>query len=125
MAARLDIGRSDLQALERLMLDGPHGPAELGTALGMRPASVTSLLDRLERSGHVRRQAHPSDRRRLLVFPTEQAEEDGWKAVMPLVGLLEAAADGLDEEERRTVAAYLDRVIDALRTYSKDPGHGD
>lgn len=117
MAARLGVGVSDLHALERLMLSGPHGPAELGTALRMRPASVTSLVDRLEASGHVRREAHPTDRRRLVLVPTDKAGVDGWTAVKPLVDGLEAAAEDLDEEQRRTVASYLDRVIEALLSY--------
>jgi DNA-binding MarR family transcriptional regulator len=115
MAARLGIGVSDLHALERLMLDGPVGPAEISTALGIRPASATALVDRLERTGHVRREPHAFDRRRLVLVPTEKALTDGWAAVMPLVASLEAAAEGLDEDQRRAVALYLDRVIEGLR----------
>ena len=118
MAARLGIGMSDLHALERLMLNGPVGPAEISAALGIRPASATALVDRLERTGHVRREPHVSDRRRLVLVPTEKAMTDGWAAVMPLVASLEAAAEGLDDDQRRAVASYLDRVIESLRAYS-------
>jgi hypothetical protein len=37
---------------------------------------------------------------------------------MPLVASLEAAAEGLDEDQRRAVALYLDRVIEGLRAYA-------
>ena len=117
-AARLGIGMSDLQALERLLLNGPVGPAEISTSLGIRPASATALVDRLEGTGHVRREPHDSDRRRLVLVPTEKARRDGWAAVMPLVASLEAAAAELDDDQRRAVAGYLDRVIESLRAYA-------
>ena len=37
---------------------------------------------------------------------------------MPLVASLEAAAAGLDDDQRRAVAGYLDRVIESLRAYA-------
>jgi DNA-binding MarR family transcriptional regulator len=119
MAAALGIGLTDLQAVERVMLDGALGPAELGAAIGVRPASVTALVDRLERSGHVVRTPHPTDRRRQVLHATAKAQSDGWAAIAPLVaGLIDAAAD-LDDEQRATVALYLDRVTEALRTYAR------
>jgi len=94
------------------------GPVELGHRLGgMRSASATALVDRLEAAGHVERRRHPSDRRRLVVVPTDQAEEAGEEAFAPLtVGLDEAAAD-LSPEERVAVARYLDRVTEAIGSF--------
>ncbi|MGL1340035.1 MarR family transcriptional regulator, partial [Vibrio parahaemolyticus] len=37
---------------------------------------MTALLDRLERTGHVRRERHPTDRRKILVRGTEQTEDE-------------------------------------------------
>lgn len=118
MATRLGLGLTDLQALEELMLTGPVGPGDLGAALDMRPTAVVALLDRLERSGHARREPHSSDRRRLVIRPTDKVDADGREAVMPLVALLEQAADNLDEEQRLTVAGYLSLVIEAFQAYS-------
>lgn len=118
MAAALGIGLTDLQAVERVMLDGALGPAELGSALGVRPASVTALVDRLERSGHVVRTPHPTDRRRQVLHATAKAQTDGWAAIAPLVASLTEAAADLDERQRETVALYLDRVTAALRGYA-------
>ena len=120
MAATLGIGLTDLHAVERVMLDGALGPAELGAALGVRPASVTALVDRLERSGHVVRTPHPTDRRRQVLQPTGKAQTDGWAAIAPLVaGLVDAAAD-LDDGQRAAVALYLERVTEALRAYARN-----
>jgi DNA-binding Lrp family transcriptional regulator len=41
--------------------------SELGTAVGARPTTLTSVLDRLERRGHITRGSRPGDRRAVLV----------------------------------------------------------
>ncbi len=47
------------------------GQTELADALGITTSSVTSLIDRMERSGLVKRQPHPRDRRRTVVQLTK------------------------------------------------------
>ncbi len=99
--------------------EGPLGSVELGNRLGgMRSASATALVDRLEAAGHVERR-HPSDRRRLVVVPTERADEASYEAFAPLDAELMAAADDLTDEERAAVARYLDRVVEASNSFNE------
>lgn len=123
VARRLGLGTRDLWALEHLAVDGPLGPAELGHRLGIRSASATTLVDRLEAAGHVARHPHPTDRRRLAVTPTGPSAAAAYEAIAPLVAGLEAAAAELTPAERAAAARYLDRVIDVMRSYvaSQDP----
>src|SRR3972149_3396185 len=46
-------------------------PNEIAERLILSRASVTSLLDSLERRGYVRRRPHPTDRRMLLIELTD------------------------------------------------------
>ena len=63
----LDLTASEINALANLA-DG-HGRtmSELGAAVGARPTTLTSVLDRLERRGHVTRGVRPGDRRAVLI----------------------------------------------------------
>ncbi len=116
----MGMGSNDVWALERLNMEGPLGPAELGRRLGgMRAASATALVDRLEAAGHVERRRHPSDRRRLVVVTTERAYEAGGEAILPLVAGLEEAANELTDEERAVVARYLDRVVEVTDSFNE------
>ena len=47
--------------------NGPMSPSELGERLIVTRATVTGLLDSLERHGFVRRSRNPADRRGLVV----------------------------------------------------------
>jgi DNA-binding MarR family transcriptional regulator len=49
---------------------GPMSPSELGERLIVTRATVTGLVDSLERRGFVRRYANPADRRSLIVEMT-------------------------------------------------------
>lgn len=116
----LGMGSNDVWALERLGMEGPLGPVELGKRLGgMRSASATALVDRLEAAGHVERRRHPSDRRRLVVVPTERAYKAGSEAIAPLGDSLEKVASELTDEERAVVARYLDRVVETINSFNE------
>lgn len=121
LARRLGLGVNDMTALDHLLQSGPLGPAELGHLLGMRSASATALVDRLEAMGHVERRPHPTDRRRLVVEPTPHAVEEVLGVIRPIVADLDAVAEDLTPDERQVVVRYLSRVSGVMGSY----GSGD
>src|SRR5919199_4288009 len=71
------LGRTDVRALVAIMDAARGGSAltagALGQAVELSSASVTALVDRLERAGHVQRVRDPADRRRVVLEMTESA----------------------------------------------------
>lgn len=119
LAHRLGIGFTDTTALDHLLSSADGlGPTELGTRLGIRSASATTLVDRLEAAGHARRVPHPSDRRRQAVVATEQARDDVLEALAPLFHRVEEAAARLTPEQAAATAAFLREVAEAMRDYA-------
>lgn len=53
---------------------GPSTQQSLAAALSVSARNVTGLVDGLVASGHVSREAHPTDRRATLVTPTAKGE---------------------------------------------------
>jgi DNA-binding MarR family transcriptional regulator len=125
LARRLGLGVNDLAALEHLFgVPQGLGPADLGRLLGIRSASATALVDRLEAAGHVVRESHGSDRRRRVVRPTAHARVELLGALQPLVDAVEEAAAGLGEPEREVVEAFLLRAADLVHRAVGDPAAG-
>lgn len=118
LARALGIPPTDVWAMEHLLTAGPLGPVELGNRLGIRSASATTLVDRLERAGHAERRRHDVDRRRLVVVPTQEGAQAVGAAFAPLSEALDAAAEELTPEGRAAAAQYLRRVTAALEGYS-------
>lgn len=72
VAASLGMNPTDLRCLELLGLESEATPSRLAELLGLTTGAVTGILDRLERTGFVRREADPADRRRVFVRPVPE-----------------------------------------------------
>jgi DNA-binding MarR family transcriptional regulator len=71
LSNRFGISAHDLRVLLYLDAATDVSPKDVGTKLEQSSGSITPLLDRLEKSGHIVRRAHPSDRRGLTLHLTE------------------------------------------------------
>jgi DNA-binding MarR family transcriptional regulator len=88
--------------------------SELARELGMRGASATVLVDRLERAGHAVRERDPEDRRRVWVSATPAATEAILPVWVPSIDRLDAVGRALDSGERDVVVRYLRAVREAV-----------
>src|SRR5919109_2088484 len=67
VGSQLDFKDVDLDCLDILDAHGPLGPTELARRAGLHPATMTGILDRLERGGWIVRERDPADRRAVRV----------------------------------------------------------
>ncbi len=71
----LDLTASEVNAMANLADGRSRTISELGKAVGVRPTTLTSVLDRLERRGHITRGNRPGDRRVVVVELTSDGRE--------------------------------------------------
>ncbi len=64
-----------LNVLTMLDTDGPDSMSHLADALDVSVASMTGIVDRMERRGLVERRHEDRDRRVVLVYPTEAGRD--------------------------------------------------
>lgn len=91
----------------------------LGAELGINSAGTSSLIDRLERLGHLTRTRDERDRRRVLLSVTPRAVELGWAAFGPAIEGAVALLREFDEAETAAVRRFLHGFLAAL---SAEPG---
>jgi DNA-binding MarR family transcriptional regulator len=65
-------GPRHLSALFALAMSGPEAVGELADRMGLSPATVSQLVNELERGGFVDRREDPHDRRRTIVSLAER-----------------------------------------------------
>jgi DNA-binding MarR family transcriptional regulator len=112
-------GLSNTAAQTLAIIEGagePLAPSIIAERLMITTGSMTSLLDTLERRGLVRRQAHPSDRRRLLVHLTDEGEALVDTFLPEIVAVQTALVAGLSEADRATAVHLSERLAAAART---------
>ncbi|AYC41822.1 MarR family winged helix-turn-helix transcriptional regulator [Streptomyces griseorubiginosus] len=116
-ARRNALHPTDVRALIALMdasrADEEMSAGRLGALLGLNSAGTTSLIDRLERGGHVRRVRGRADRRKVVVEVDEKAVELGQAFFGPLIDRTVELLQGYDERERAAIRGFLEGVRDA------------
>lgn len=108
----LDLGASEVNALANLADGHARTVSQLGTAIGTRPTTLTSVLDRLERRGHIRRSTSNDDRRSVLVELTESGHASAALILRTLANIEDAAL----REIARSKIANFQAVLDILTT---------
>jgi MarR family transcriptional regulator, organic hydroperoxide resistance regulator len=117
--ADLNLTPSEINALGNLAEAGGEAEAggrtvsELGAAAGTRSATLTGILDRLERRGLITRGARPGDRRAVLIELTEDGREAAARILRTLHDLEKRAFADLPPDavdEARAVLRALARA---------------
>ena len=112
------LGRTDVRAMVAIMDAARRGEAltagALGRAVDLSSASVTALVDRLERGGHVRRVRDPQDRRRVALEMSESAMAAGARFFGGLQQDLVGAMTGYADDELAVVRRFLTEMTDVI-----------
>ncbi|GLY06552.1 MULTISPECIES: MarR family transcriptional regulator [Actinoplanes] len=114
MAVRMRMNATDMSAIGALVQHGPMGATDLARNLGIRTASVTLLIDRLERDGHVERTRDTTDRRRVTVTETAAARRASVEAWAPVIHRIDEVCAALSTADREVVLAFLGRLTEAV-----------
>jgi len=109
LAQYLGVGRTDLRCLDLIIRGGPQTASELGARLHLTRGSMTTLIDRLERAGYVRRHDDPSHGKRKLIIPTPRLAD----AITPVIQARQAEGT---RELRSQPTADLHVILGFLQT---------
>lgn len=114
VAERLGINATDLKCLELAMGEDDISPTRLAELTGLTSGAITGVLDRLERRGIVRREADPTDRRRIVVRVDPASAERIAALYEPFVAASGAALADRSAADRAALRGYLDAMTAAL-----------
>lgn len=89
--------------------------AEIARACHIEPASLTSVLNRMEEKTLVERRTQQGDRRSFSVYLTEQGHQLALRVGRAFEELEEQALQGVSEAEREQFLAVFRRVYDNLK----------
>lgn len=112
------LNETDMRALQYLIVARNRRetvtPGTLARHLGITTASTTKMLDRLQSAGHISRATHPTDRRALAI----EINPDTAAVARETVGRQQSRRFGpaaqLDQDQRKTVIAFLNATAEAL-----------
>jgi DNA-binding MarR family transcriptional regulator len=121
IAELLGVNRTDLRCLQMLGQFGPMTAGQLAEASGLTTGALTSVIDRLEKTGLARRVRDDVDRRRVYVELTPSAGRRMGAIYRDLVISSAASMEGYSDAElilirdfmlqgREVTLAHIERV---------------
>jgi DNA-binding MarR family transcriptional regulator len=89
--------------------------ADIARVLGVAPTVITGLVDRLESLGLIRRESHPTDRRRIQLVLTEKGLEISQRVEREITARIEKQVGLLPPERQDNLREGL-RLFEQLTT---------
>jgi DNA-binding MarR family transcriptional regulator len=116
--ASMGMNETDLVALRFLLREQRAGrivrPIDIARMLDISTASTTTLIDRLERGGHARREPHPTDRRAGVVVPTVSSDDEVRATLGAMHRRMLSLVDELSDKERAVITRFLAGMTSAI-----------
>ncbi|TLX92194.1 MAG: MarR family transcriptional regulator [Thaumarchaeota archaeon] len=102
---------TDHKSLDLIHRFGSMPAGKLADLTGLTTGAITGIIDRLERSGYVRRTNDPKDRRRTIIEPTRNKK---------LEKKIEVIFMPLHEKMYKLLSTYSDSDLTFLLNFSTD-----
>jgi DNA-binding MarR family transcriptional regulator len=122
LVQRYGLTGPQLVVLKELVERSPQTVSSLAAAVNLSQATVTGILDRLERKTMIARERDSRDKRRVLVTPTPAAEDVLAGAPPLLQEHFTAAFSDLADWEQTQILSSLQRIVALMEAGSVEAG---
>jgi DNA-binding MarR family transcriptional regulator len=123
-AVSQDVRPTDFRALLHIMVaetaGQPMTPGDLIGRMGLSGAGITYLVDRLIESGHIRRDAHPADRRKVVLRYSEPGLDTARAFFTPLGGHIRGTLRDLPDDDLEAARRVFSALIAAMRHFQAE-----
>jgi DNA-binding MarR family transcriptional regulator len=120
VSAHVALNDVDLDCLDLINRHGPLSPSALARRAGLHPATITGILDRLERGGWVARDRDPSDRRAVAVRALRDRNAELFGLYAGMNASMDEVCAGYTGSELEVLADFLRRTASAGRDATDD-----
>ena len=116
ISTHADLRDADFDCLELVSRHGPLSPGALARRAGLHPATMTGVLDRLERGGWITRDRDHDDRRAVVVRARRERNAELFRLYSGMNRAMDKLCADYSPAELELLADFLRRTIDAGRT---------
>lgn len=124
-----DVRPTDFRALLHIMVaetaGQPMTSGDLSQRMGLSGAAITYLVDRLIDSGHIRRDSHPADRRKVILRHAESGMHTARSFFTPLGEHTHEAMADLPDADLAAAHRVFDALLVAMRQFQAELGPTD
>ncbi|MGM0889286.1 MAG: MarR family winged helix-turn-helix transcriptional regulator [Bacillota bacterium] len=110
MAQKIGVSHTDLKSAEILNETGPITAGELSKITGLSTGSVTALINRLEKSGYVKRERDQLDGRKVMIMPIPERQEQIKSHYQSLSMATKELCSAYNEQELMLINQFVEEI---------------
>jgi DNA-binding MarR family transcriptional regulator len=120
VSAQVELKDADFGCLDLISRTGPVSPSTLARQAGLHPATLTGILDRLERAGWIARGRDADDRRAIVVQTLPDRSGEIFRHYAGMNGAMDGICADYTDAELELIGDFLHRVVEAGRGAAAD-----
>jgi DNA-binding MarR family transcriptional regulator len=113
VGTKADLKDIDLGTMDYLSQHGPLSATAIARGVGIHPATLTGVLDRLERGGWIVRERDAEDRRSVVIRVDPKRNADMFALYEGMNSRMDALLTDFSEEQLETIVTFLERTAAA------------
>ncbi|SNT64704.1 DNA-binding transcriptional regulator, MarR family [Streptosporangium subroseum] len=124
--ARVELKDADWDCLDLINRQGPLSPSALARVAGLHPATLTGVLDRLQRGGWIVRERDPdaTDRRAVTVRARRERNAELYRLFSGMNAQMDQLCEDYTDAELELIADFLRRTTTAGNTATDELSSG-
>jgi DNA-binding MarR family transcriptional regulator len=111
VSTRLGMKDVDLDCLDLIDRHGPLSPSALARLAALHPATLTGILDRLERGGWIERDRDPDDRRAVQLRTRRDRGAEIYQQYATMNASMKELLTGYDPGQLTAILDFLQRTV--------------
>lgn len=115
VADRLGLNTTDHKCLDLLQSHQNATAGDLAEWTGLTTGAVTAVIDRLEKGGFVRREPHPTDRRKVIVQTVTEKLPEVCCLFSSMADAMRKLLETYSEDELKVILDYQTRSAELFR----------
>jgi DNA-binding MarR family transcriptional regulator len=120
VGSQLELKDVDLDCFDIIEAYGPLSPTALARRAGLHPATMTGILDRLERGGWIVRDRDPSDRRAVVVRASKERYAELMRQYSGMSRSMNKLLADYSDSDLEVIAEFMRRTVEAGRSATED-----
>jgi DNA-binding MarR family transcriptional regulator len=123
IAEKMNLNPTDAECIDFLMEMGPSTAGDLAKVTRLTTGAITSVIDRLEKAGFVKRESDPEDRRKVIIRFIPKKHKKAKQHYAAMAKDVYKLFSGYNEQKLKSLLQHSDAVTDIFQKHAEKVFH--
>ena len=119
IAEKMKLNATDAECIDFLMEMGPSTAGDLAKVTRLTTGAITSVIDRLEKAGFVKRESDPKDRRKVIIRFIPKKHKKTKQYYSEMAADVYELFSSYNESKLKSLLKYTDSLADIFKQHTE------